>query len=160
MGTSAYPRPMLTVDVAALTGGSAPRVLLVQRAHPPFAGEWALPGGFVDEGERVAHAAARELAEETGLRLGSLSLLGVYDTPGRDPRGWTVSVTYFAPVPAQAPVTGGDDASEARWFPADTLPKLAFDHATIIGDGLARWAAEPAHGRDSTGARQAMTSGG
>ena len=143
MGTSAYPRPMLTVDVAALTGGSVPHVLLVQRAHPPFAGEWALPGGFVDEGERVAHAAARELAEETGLKLGSLCLLGVYDTPGRDPRGWTVSVAYFAPVPAQAPVTGGDDAREARWFGADTLPKLAFDHATIIGDALVRWAEEP-----------------
>ena len=143
MGTSAYPRPMLTVDVAALTVGSAPCVLLVQRAHPPFAGEWALPGGFVDEGERVAHAAARELAEETGLKLGSLSLLGVYDTPGRDPRGWTVSVTYIAKLPTQTPVTGGDDAREARWFGADTLPKLAFDHATIIGDALVRWAEEP-----------------
>ena len=143
MGTSAYPRPMLTVDVAALTGDSAPRVLLVQRAHPPFAGEWALPGGFVDEGERVAHAAARELAEETGLKLRSLSLLGVYDTPGRDPRGWTVSVTYIAKLPTQTPVTGGDDAREARWFGADTLPKLAFDHATIIGDALVRWAEEP-----------------
>ena len=143
MGTSAYPRPMLTVDVAALTCGTAPYVLLVQRAYPPFAGEWALPGGFVDEGERVAHAAARELAEETGLKLGSLSLLGVYDTPGRDPRGWTVSVTYLAKLPTQTPVTGGDDAREARWFGADTLPKLAFDHATIIGDALVRWAEEP-----------------
>ena len=73
--------------------------------------------------------------------------------PSGDPRGWTVSVAYFAPVPAQAPVTGGDDAREARWFGADTLPKLAFDHATIIGDALVRWAAEriaagdpPAHG--------------
>ena len=103
----------------------------------------ALPGGFVDEGERVAHAAARELAEETGLKLGSLSLLGVYDTPGRDPRGWTVSVTYIAKLPTQTPVTGGDDAREARWFGADTLPKLAFDHATIIGDALVRWAEEP-----------------
>jgi 8-oxo-dGTP diphosphatase len=151
---------MLTVDVAVLTGGSVPHLLLVRRALPPFAGEWALPGGFVDEDERVAHAAAREMAEETGLKLPSLSLLGVYDTPGRDPRGWTVSITYFATVPTQAPVTGGDDAREARWFAAEALPKLAFDHATIIGDGLARWAAEPAHGRDSTGARQAMTSGG
>ena len=143
MGTSAYPRPMLTVDVVALTGDSVPHLLLVQRARPPFAGEWALPGGFVDEGERVAHAAARELAEETGLKLRSLSLLGVYDTPGRDPRGWTVSVTYIAKLPTQTPVTGGDDAREARWFGADTLPKLAFDHATIIGDALVRWAEEP-----------------
>ena len=134
---------MLTVDVVALTGDSVPHLLLVQRARPPFAGEWALPGGFVDEGERVAYAAARELAEETGLKLGSLSLLGVYDTPGRDPRGWTVSITYLAKLPTQTPVTGGDDAREARWCGADTLPKLAFDHATIIGDALVRWAEEP-----------------
>ena len=138
---------MLTVDVVALTRGSVPHLLLVQRAHPPFAGEWALPGGFVDEGERVADAAARELAEETGLKLASLCLLGVYDTPGRDPRGWTVSITYLAPLPAEAPVIGGDDAREARWCPADTLPKLAFDHATIIGDALVRWAEEPDGGQ-------------
>jgi 8-oxo-dGTP diphosphatase len=138
---------MLTVDVVALTRGSVPHLLLVQRAHPPFAGEWALPGGFVDEGERVADAAARELAEETGLKLGSLCLLGVYDTPGRDPRGWTVSITYLAPVPAQARVIGGDDAREACWFPADTLPKLAFDHAAIVGDALVRWAERPDRGR-------------
>jgi 8-oxo-dGTP diphosphatase len=139
---------MLTVDVAvltggSLTGGSAPRVLLVQRAYPPFAGEWALPGGFVEEGERVADAAPRELAEETGLTLTSLRLLGVYDTPGRDPRGWTVSITYFATVPPEPPLTAGDDAQQARWFPADNLPKLAFDHAAILGDALARRAAEP-----------------
>ena len=142
MHTSSYPRPMLTVDVAVLTSGSAPHVLLVQRAHPPFAGEWALPGGFVEEGERVADAAPRELAEETGLKLISLPLLGVHDTPGRDPRGWTVSITYFATVPPKTPVTAGDDARQARWFPADSLPKLAFDHATILGDALAHRAAE------------------
>jgi 8-oxo-dGTP diphosphatase len=139
---------MLTVDVAvltggSLTGGSAPRVLLVQRAYPPFAGEWALPGGFVEEGERVADAAPRELAEETGLKLTSLRLLGIYDTPGRDPRGWTVSITYIATVPPEPPLTAGDDAQQARWFPADKLPKLAFDHAAILGDALARRAAGP-----------------
>jgi 8-oxo-dGTP diphosphatase len=76
---------MLTVDTVVLTHEETPSILLVQRANPPFAGGWALPGGFVDEGETVAAAAPRELGEETGLRVGPLELLGVYDTPGRDP---------------------------------------------------------------------------
>src|SRR5271166_113253 len=131
--------PMLTVDVVALvTGTRTPRILLVQRANPPFAGRWALPGGFVEEGERVIDAAPRELREETGLRVGSLELLGVYDTPGRDPRGWTVSLVYLARLGRAARVVGGDDAGEARWFPVDRLPELAFDHAVVVADAIAR----------------------
>jgi 8-oxo-dGTP diphosphatase len=132
-----YPRPMLTADVVVLAGTAEDaRVLLIQRGNPPFAGGWALPGGFVEEGEQVAEAAPRELAEETGLRVdaGSLELLGVYDTPGRDPRGWTVSVVYVARVPGELPVAGADDASDARWFKLEGLPELAFDHALIIAD--------------------------
>jgi 8-oxo-dGTP diphosphatase len=127
---------MLTVDVVVLTEASLPSLLLVQRAYPPFAGEWALPGGFVEEGEQVVDAASRELAEETGLRTGSLRLLGVYDTPGRDPRGWTVSIVYHATVLLEEAVSGADDARDARWFPTDSLPKLAFDHAMIVADAL------------------------
>lgn len=129
-------RPMLTVDVVAIVGAPARSLLLIKRSNPPFAGDWALPGGFVDPGERVARAAARELAEETGLRLSDLRLLGVYDTPGRDPRGWSVSVVYVAALDSAAAVEGGDDAGDARWFPADALPKLAFDHALIVADAL------------------------
>jgi 8-oxo-dGTP diphosphatase len=133
-----YPRPMLTVDVVALAGTEASwRVLLVQRGNPPFRGSWALPGGFVEEGEQVVEAAPRELAEETGLRLGEMQLLGVYDTPGRDPRGWTVSVVYLARLPSETAVAGADDAADARWFAADELPELAFDHALILADALA-----------------------
>src|SRR5438067_11793969 len=131
--------PMLTVDVVALA--RAPhdlRVLLVQRGHPPFAGSWALPGGFVEEGERVEQAARRELCEETGLRLGDLELLGVYDTPGRDPRGQTVSIVYIARLDREQPVIGADDASDARWLPIDSLPDLAFDHDLILADAIAR----------------------
>lgn len=129
---------MLTVDVAVLApGANRPRILLVQRANPPFAGRWALPGGFVERGEQVIDAAPRELAEETGLRVGAMELLGVYDTPGRDPRGWTVSVVYLARLRRSARVTGGDDASDARWFAVDGLPELAFDHALIIADAAA-----------------------
>jgi 8-oxo-dGTP diphosphatase len=127
---------MLTVDVAVLTGAAVPSLLLVQRKYPPFAGEWALPGGFVEKGEQVIDAAPRELAEETGLRVDGLHLLGVYDTPGRDPRGWTVSVVYLAAVPTAVAVKGADDARDARWFPSDALPKLAFDHALIVDDAL------------------------
>lgn len=130
---------MLTVDVVALARASdTPKVLLIQRAHSPFAGQWAFPGGFVEEGERVVEAAPRELAEETGLRVEKLELLGVYDTPGRDPRGWTVSVVYLASIDSEPAVEGADDASDARWFAIDSLPQLAFDHALILSDALSR----------------------
>jgi 8-oxo-dGTP diphosphatase len=132
------PRPMLTVDTVVLTRDATPSVLLVQRENPPFAGNWALPGGFVDEGERVVSAARRELEEETGLCAERIEMLGVYDTPGRDPRGWTVSVVYLARVPVRAEVKGGDDARDARWFTVAGLPELAFDHAAIVADALRR----------------------
>ncbi len=143
MSEDAYPRPMLTVDVVVLTAASIPEVLLIQRGNPPFQGRWALPGGFVEKGEQVAQAAPRELAEETGLQPADLKLLGVYDTPGRDPRGWTVSVVYLAQVAEPATVTGLDDASDARWFPVDSLPELAFDHQAIVADALACRAQAP-----------------
>jgi 8-oxo-dGTP diphosphatase len=99
---------MLTVDVVVLAHATdIPSVLLIQRRNPPFAGSWALPGGFVEEGERVIDAAPRELAEETGLQVDELDLLGVYDTPGRDPRGWTVSVVYLAPAHREGGGGGG-----------------------------------------------------
>jgi 8-oxo-dGTP diphosphatase len=131
-----YARPALTVDVVLLAGEAPRRVLLIARRNPPFAGRWALPGGFVDEGERVIVAAGRELREETGVEVSGLSLLGVYDTPGRDPRGWTVSVVYVLAVEAELAAEGGDDAVDARWFGSDELPALAFDHKLIVEDAL------------------------
>ena len=129
---------MLTADVVVLAGAAMRRrVLLVRRGNPPFRDSWALPGGFVEQGEEVVRAAPRELAEETGLQLEGLELLGVYDTPGRDPRGWTVSVVYLARIQSEVSVAGGDDASDARWFATDSLPELAFDHALILADALA-----------------------
>jgi 8-oxo-dGTP diphosphatase len=137
--SSSYPRPMLTVDVVVLAGeAGSRRLLLIQRGNEPFAGSWALPGGFVEEGEQVAEAAPRELVEETGLRVGGLELLGVYDTPGRDPRGWTVSVVYLARVQDAVEVTGTDDARQARWFDVEGLPELAFDHGLVVADALGR----------------------
>jgi 8-oxo-dGTP diphosphatase len=137
-----YPRPMLTADVVVVLTATAgtPRVLLVQRANPPFAGGWALPGGFVEQNEQTVDAAPRELAEETGLHVdvAELELLGVYDTPGRDPRGWTVSAVYIARVQTEGGIAGADDARDARWFPVDDLPALAFDHDLVVADALAR----------------------
>jgi 8-oxo-dGTP diphosphatase len=128
--------PALTVDVVALAGDPPRSVLLVERRNDPFAGAWALPGGFVDAGERVVAAAARELAEETAVEADTLELLGVYDTPGRDPRGPTVSVVYLLRTGGELDAHGGDDARAARWFSLDALPALAFDHATVIADAV------------------------
>ena len=138
MPNDTFPRPALTADVIAVRPGEVDRVLLIRRGSEPFAGRWALPGGFVDAGETPEHAARRELAEETGLVYeGPLRIVGVYGEPGRDPRGWTVSAAYLALVPVESPVEGGDDAAEARWFLSDELPPLAFDHALIVADALA-----------------------
>lgn len=126
-----YPRPALTVDVVLATREPQPRVLLIKRAKDPFAGKWALPGGFVDENERLIDAARRELVEETGVTVTDLEQLCAAGDPGRDPRGWTVSVIFFARVDELA-AKGADDATEAGWFRMDKLPELAFDHAAIL----------------------------
>jgi 8-oxo-dGTP diphosphatase len=135
--TPAEPRgPKLTADVVGLAD-EPPSVLLVKRGNPPFEGRWALPGGFVDERERTRDAAARELAEETGVVAGELRLLGVYDAPDRDPRGWTVSVVYVGVFAAPVAAVGGDDAAAARWWRLDSLPPLAFDHDQVVADAVA-----------------------
>jgi 8-oxo-dGTP diphosphatase len=128
--------PPLAADVVALAGDPPRSVLLVQRRFPPFQGSWALPGGFVETGERMAQAAARELAEETGVEAGELTLLGVYDDPGRDPRGPTVSVVQLMRTDTELEASGSDDAADARWFALEELPELAFDHACVIADAL------------------------
>ena len=128
-----YPRPALTVDAVLITREARPRVLLIQRKHDPFAGKWAFPGGFVDEGERLADAARRELEEETGLKVEDLEQLYTAGDPGRDPRGWTVSVVFLARVDAdEVKPVAGDDAAAADWFPLDAPPELAFDHGMIL----------------------------
>jgi 8-oxo-dGTP diphosphatase len=127
-----FPRPSLTVDVALVTQEKTPRVLLIRRKADPFAGKWALPGGFVDESERLVDAARRELIEETGLELADLEQVYAFGDPSRDPRGWTVSVVYWARVSPGLNPTAGDDAAEVGWFPVDALPPLAFDHAEIL----------------------------
>jgi len=129
----AYPRPALTADIIVLSKQAPSRVLLIRRRHDPFAGAWALPGGFVDENEPLEAAARRELIEETGVAVEGLAQLHTFGDPGRDPRGWTVSVAFVAWLDADAvQPTAGDDALEAAWHPLDQLPPLAFDHGKVL----------------------------
>ena len=133
--TYPYPRPMVTVDILLLRNGkSGDEVLLIQRKNPPFAGKWALPGGFIDENESLEDAARRELQEETGISGLPLTQLHAFGDPGRDPRGHTITIVYGAILPPTHPVklAAGDDARKAAWFALDQLPPLAFDHAKII----------------------------
>ena len=127
------PGPSLTVDGVLLQRG---RLLLIKRGREPFMGRWALPGGFVEHGETVEKAVAREFREETGMAAKPVALVGVYSDPGRDPRGHTVAVAFLLGEPS-GKAKGGDDASEARWHRLDRLPELAFDHADIIADAVA-----------------------
>jgi 8-oxo-dGTP diphosphatase len=128
-----YARPALTVDIAIVTREARPKVLLIRRKNKPFAGSWALPGGFVNENERLADAARRELREETGIVTADVEQVYTAGDPGRDPRGWTVSVVYLAQVnPVDVRPQAADDAAEVAWYPLDELPVLAFDHSMLL----------------------------
>ncbi len=132
-----YPRPALSVDIVALRNDQR-EVLLIQRKNDPYAGHWALPGGFLDMDETVEQGACRELKEETGLDVVSLEQLQVFSTVDRDPRERVVSVAFLATIPADQMPQAADDAKDARWFPIIELPELAFDHAEIIKVALTR----------------------
>jgi ADP-ribose pyrophosphatase YjhB (NUDIX family) len=121
--------PAATVDVVIEREG---KILLIRRRYEPLG--WALPGGFVDPGEKVGAAAVREAKEETGLDVRLGALLHVYSDPARDPRRPTLSVVFTAQADGEA--TAGDDAGDAGWFALDDLPSLAFDHARIVADYL------------------------
>jgi 8-oxo-dGTP diphosphatase len=121
--------PAPTVDVVISLPGD--RVVLVARRFAPLG--WALPGGFVDEGETVEAAAVREALEETGLAVRLTALLGVYSDPRRDARKHTMSTVFLGR--ADGTPRGRDDAAEARAFGWDALPEpLCFDHAEILAD--------------------------
>jgi 8-oxo-dGTP diphosphatase len=132
-------RVALAVDVAcfALRDGTL-ELLLVRRRPAPFAGMWALPGGVVGADEALDDAARRVLAERTGVWGAFLEQLYTFGEPGRDPRGRTISVAYYALLPGQPPaLRSGRDVDDAAWHPATNLPPLAFDHGRIAE--YARW---------------------
>ncbi len=123
-------RPYLTVDCVVFHGNA---VVLIRRAHDPFKGWYALPGGFVEAGETVENACRRETREETGLAVGDLRLIGVYSDPARDPRRHTVSVAFLAKADISS-LKAGDDASSAELVHDWQHAQTAFDHKKILSD--------------------------
>jgi len=113
-------------------------VLLIERGSPPFEGRWALPGGFIREGEGLEQAARRELEEETGVRHVYLEQLYTFGDPGRDPRGRVVTVAYYALIAVDTSLVASSDARAARWWPIAKHPELAFDHDRILAYALER----------------------
>ena len=156
-----YPRPYLTADLVVFSP-NLDEVFLIKRGGHPFLGRWAFPGGFANADESVNQTALRELREETGISTlteEDIYEIGLFSTPGRDPRGWVVSDVYAAKVdPASTAVQAGDDASQAQWFKLEftedafTLTKddiclmgddnksdLAFDHNRILMKSIKRF---------------------
>lgn len=129
-----YPRPSVTVDAVVFGYQERElRVLLIERGEDPCRGAWALPGGFVQVDEDLGDAAKRELEEETGIQPLLLEQLGAFGTPGRDPRGHTITVAFVAIVKLEDHnARAATDAADARWFPANDPPELAFDHNEIL----------------------------
>jgi len=142
-----YPRPYLTADLVVFNDD---KVLLVKRKNHPCMGKWALPGGFSKADETIEETAKRELKEETNADVDDIKLVGVYSKPGRDPRGWVVSVAYLADI-KNTNVKAADDAKEACFFSYEIKDgklilknneieikedELSFDHKQIIKDAL------------------------
>jgi len=132
----------VTVDLVIFAlRESALHVVLIRRGVPPFKGRWALPGGFIRDGESLEDAARRELEEETGVRDVYLEQLYTFGDPARDPRGRVVTVAYYALLTgAVAPLVAGTDAGDAQWVLARKHPPLAFDHERILAYALERLA--------------------
>ncbi len=119
--------------------GISYEILLIKRKNEPFKGRWAIPGGFVDEGEDLPDAARRELREETGLEVEVLTQLGAFGKPGRDPRHHTVSIVFVGFADENANAVAADDAAEAKWFSVKNLPELGFDHGDIVTLALQKY---------------------
>ena len=130
-----YKIPSITADGILLKDN---QILLVQRKNEPFKGKWALPGGFVEYGEKTEDTVVREVFEETGLKTKIRELAGVYSDPKRDPRGHTITVIYILEK-SGGKLKAGDDALDVKFFKVNKLPILSFDHNVIINEAVQRF---------------------
>jgi len=133
--TYEYPKADVTVDAVVFSVIEEQlKVLLIQRKNEPFAQKWALPGGYIEMKESLEDSVKRELFEETSLENIYMEQLYTFGDPGRDPRGRTISIAFFALVSSEnLKIKGQDDALEAKWFEVSSLPlPLAFDHEKVI----------------------------
>ena len=129
-----YPRASVTADAVLFAEKEGQMyVLLIQRGNDPYKGYWAFPGGFLNMDETVARCAERELEEETGIVMTGMQVSGIYSDVERDPRGRVITAAYAA-MTTMPEATAADDADAAQWWPLNALPKLAFDHETILRD--------------------------
>lgn len=135
-----YEKPSVTVDIIIFTVESNDlKVLLIKRKSWPFKGMWAIPGGFVGMEEDLEGAAKRELMEETGVKEVYLAQLATFGEPRRDPRTRVITVAYYALISSDhLKLEATTDAADVRWFSVDNIPKLAFDHNTILESALQR----------------------
>lgn len=133
-----YPHHAVTTDCVIFGfDGHELKVLLIERGIDPYKGSWAFPGGFLRPDESAEDGALRELREETGVEDAYIEQFHTYSDPSRDPRERVITIAYMALVKITE-VKGGDDAVDARWFPVNDTPQLAFDHDKILRDALVR----------------------
>ena len=126
--------PKLTTDGVIIKDS---KILLIKRKNEPFKGKWALPGGFVEYGEKVENAVIREIKEETGLITKIKEIIGIYSDPNRDPRGHIVTIVFLLDI-INGKLIAEDDATDVKFFNLNKLPDLSFDHNLIIKDIIRR----------------------
>jgi 8-oxo-dGTP diphosphatase len=137
-----YPHMAVTVDAVVFRDGAEPSVLLIKRGRDPYAGKWAIPGGFAEMDETLLNAAHRELEEETRLTGVTLDFLHYFDAIDRDPRERTLSLAFWGVVAEGVDqVKAADDAADVAWHPLSKLPALAFDHADVLERAIKAWRA-------------------
>lgn len=131
-----YPRPAVAADCLVISEeNNKKEILLIKRKHDPFKDKWALPGGFMEIDETAEQAAARELEEETGVKIEPRHFIpvSVFSAVNRDPRTRLISLSYLTHIKkSEVTANAGDDASEAEWHDLNYLPEMAFDHKDII----------------------------